>query len=686
MSVNRLSLEKSLYLLQHRSNPVDWYPWGEEAFATARADDRPVLLSVGYSSCHWCHVMAHECFENPEIASLQNRLFVSVKVDREERPDVDRVYMAALQALTGSGGWPMTLFLLPDGRPFFAGTYFPPQDRQGLPGFPRVLAAVAETYRARREEAAHLAGAVTRHLERQVSLDGPRADQLDEVALGEIAKRLVAGADRSHGGFGRAPKFPQAPLLEFLLCRAALDRDAPALEAVAFTLESMAVGGIQDQLEFGFHRYATDARWAVPHFEKMLYDQAQLISCYLHLYQLQGQPEALLTALRTADFALQRMQLPTGAFAASLDADTEGVEGATYLWEEHELRAAVAPDDVAALEQVVKVDPSAIVDGRFVLQGGQRWRDGPAPSGLDPSRDDRIRRQLLAVRRRRPQPVRDDKVIVAWNASMVAALSELAIVTGQGRYLDPAKRLGALLRRAQERSHGLPHLLDLDSGRLTASLEDLAQCALAGLWLHEATAQAGWFAWSLALARQADAELWDSRNALWYDTAGGASQLFGIRPLTVEDGAQRSGNSLMVEVCLRLHGLTLESMWLERAASALSAMRGRSEAMPEGMAGALMCARILDGGPLELAVVTAEGSAGDELVRSARQRHRPDLVIASGRVAEANRDDFAGPPLLRGRDTLAGRATAFVCRDFACLRPTADVQEMVRLLDGHGAA
>jgi len=686
MGVNRLGLEQSLYLRQHQSNPVDWRPWGEEAFATARAEDRPVLLSVGYSSCHWCHVMAEECFQNPEIAALQNRLFVSVKVDREERPDVDRVYMEALQALTGSGGWPMTIFLLPDGRPFFAGTYFPPEDRHGLPGFHRVLLAVAETYRSRRADAVRLAEEVRRRLERGVSFSEPQTGPLSEADLTGIAQRILGRIDPSHGGFGQAPKFPQAPLIEFLLCRAALDGDAAALQAAGLTLESMAAGGIQDQIEFGFHRYSTDARWAVPHFEKMLYDQAQLISCYLHLYQLQAQPDALTTALRTADFALGRMQLPTGAFAASLDADTVGVEGATYLWEEQELRGAVAPEDGWALDQVVRLDPGATVQGRFVLQAGQLWRHGPADPELDPAQEERIRRQLLAVRRRRPQPVRDDKAIVAWNASMVVALCELAIVTGERRYLDPALRLGALLRTALLPDGGLAHLLEGTSGRLPACLEDIAQCALAGLWLHEATAAAEWFGWSLNLARQADSQLWDSGRALWYDTGAGTESLLGVRPLTAEDGAQRSGNSLMVEVCLRLHGLTLDSFWLERARAALSALRTRTQAMPEAMGGALLCARILAGGPLEMAVATPDGATGGELVSCARQRHRPQLVVAVGSANEAGRADFVGPPLLRGRTSLEGRPTAFVCHDFTCLQPTADAQEMVRLLDGEGWA
>ena len=675
--MNRLAHEASLYLRQHQANPVDWYPWGEEAFARAREQDLPILLSVGYSSCHWCHVMAHECFENEQLAAVQNRLFVSIKVDREERPDVDRVYMEALQALTGSGGWPMTMFLLPDGRPFYGGTYFPAHDRAGLPGFGRVMASVAEVYRARHEEAVRVAADLSRALLPRPPA-APASEPLSAAALDRCATALVAAADPAHGGVGGGPKFPQAPLLEFLLTRFALAADEEALRTVHLTLRRMAEGGINDQLGGGFHRYSVDDRWGVPHFEKMLYDQAHLIACYLHLHLLQGEPGALRTARRTADFVLAELRLENGGFAASLDADTEAGEGATYAWTERELTDAAA-GDAPLLRQLVRLDPRAQVDGRFVLQSAAGWGE-PSTPGAPADQLDRLRARLLEARRRRPQPARDEKLVVAWNASTVAALSELGVATGESRYREAAEAGAHLLLDAAGGPRGrLPHLVGNPSGQLPAQLADLAHTALMALQLHEASGRELWFDWALELARQANQEMGDSAQGLWFDVAAGRDPLLPVRPMSLEDGAERCGSSLMAEVCLRLHALTGEPAWMERAEAALATLAPAAERVPQAMGGWLHTAQLYRAGMGELAVVIPGPPPPQlELVRAARRRHRPNLVVA---VGQWEGGQAVGPPLARDRAPLGDRPTAFVCRGFTCQLPTDDVEVMLGQLE-----
>jgi hypothetical protein len=682
--MNRLAGESSLYLRQHQDNPVEWYPWGEEAFAVARSEDKPILLSVGYSSCHWCHVMAHECFEDVELAALQNRLFVSIKVDREDRPDVDRVYMEALQALTGSGGWPMTIFLLPDGRPFFAGTYFPNVDQPGLPSFGRVMEAVEQSYRSRRQDveqmAAELATAL-RPARPSSQSAGPRSE-----LLAAASSSLVGSVDSVHGGFGGAPKFPQAPLLEFLLSRAALVDDQGALRAVDLTLSGMALGGIRDQLGGGFHRYSVDTSWAVPHFEKMLYDQAQLICLYLHLWQLGKRPEALATARSTADFVLSELALPEGGFAASLDADTSGGEGLTYVWEEAELRDA-AGEDAELLPRLFRLDPQARVDGGLVLQGGTAWgAPEGAGAGGETDVEARLRERLLELRRHRPQPTRDDKVVASWTALAVAALAELGLATGEARYLAAAERAGMMLRRLCADPDGrLRHVFEGGQAHFEATLDDLAATGLAALWLHQSTGDLAWFEWAVQLATDAETRHRDPEGLLWFDTAAGHDPLLAGRPMGVEDGALRSGGSLLIELCLRLSALTGESSWARRAEQVLDALSPAMERVPAAFGGLLLGRQLLEVGLVELAVLVpaADRTAHLPLLQRAHTRHRPNLAAAVGRVAATASKVEGGPPLVRDRWLLGRVPTAYVCRQFACRLPTIDAAEMERELDGY---
>ncbi|MDA8332423.1 MAG: thioredoxin domain-containing protein [Candidatus Dormibacteraeota bacterium] len=658
--MNRLSRESSLYLRQHQENPVDWYPWGEEAFAAARAEDKPVLLSVGYSTCHWCHVMAHESFSDPEVAELQNRLFVSIKVDREERPGVDRIYMEALLALTGSGGWPMTVFLLPDGRPYFAGTYFPPQDRGGLPAFRRVLLAAAAAYRDQRSDLEATARQLALSL--APSRAGGNGAPPSREDLAAASARVLAGWDPDHGGLRGAPKFPQAPLLGFLQARWALRGDEAAGRAVGLTLRRMAEGGIHDQLGGGFHRYSVDGRWGVPHFEKMLYDQAQLIPLYLHHWQLQGDEGALGVAVQTAEFIVSGLGLPSGGFAAALDADSAGREGLTYLWTREQLESAAGK----GWREFWRLDPGARVDGDFVLQAALPWGHLP-PEAAE------VRSRLLTARAERPQPQRDDKVVVAWNAQAASALAELGLLLSDDRFLSAALRCALLLwQSARDPEGGLTHLLYGSSSRHPATLEDRAALGLCGLWMHELTGDGSWVERALELAEVAE-RLHRDGQGLWHETAAGADPLLPARPTVVDDGATRSGISQMVSLCWRLWQLTGEASWSELADAAWSRLGRGATGQPLAFGGLLADLEVMNVGATQLAIAAAPGEHV-ELLHQARSHFLPALVVAVGTGAEL------GPPLAAGRPALDGMPTAYVCRDFTCRMPTTVANELVEQL------
>jgi hypothetical protein len=690
--VNHLAEETSPYLRQHRDNPVDWYPWGEPAFRRARDEDRPILLSVGYSACHWCHVMAHESFEDPGVAELQNRLFVNIKVDREERPDVDRVYMDALQAMTGGGGWPMTVFLLPDGRPFFAGTYFPPQDRQGLPGFSRVMESLAAAYRDRRPELVAKADQLSQALSPVPLISpGPTGEGMSQV-LATAEKRLVQSADPEYGGFGEAPKFPQCAALDFLLTREALNQSAAAGEVVRRALLAMAAGGIRDQLGEGFHRYSVDRRWAVPHFEKMLYDNAQLVRLYQRSWRAHGDPWHLDLARRTADFLIDQMELPQGGFAASLDADTEEGEGAFYAWTQEQLISVLGPERLELAERLFGGPGEARTEqGGTVLRGGL----DPQPPGAELSREEAELRaaresmvqQLGQARSLRPAPHRDDKLIVGWNALAISALTELALAADQPRYLDVALRCAEAILTSASADGQLRHLFDGSSARFTATLDDLAGMGLAALALHEATGDASWFDLAVDLALRIETEYRDPLGPGWFDTPQDHDPNLKARPRSLEDGAQPSGVSLMTELCLRLHALTGEGSWRVRAVAVLEAMASAVERFPAAFGALLSAMAILDSEQIEVALVAADRERSHwPLLRRARSDLRPQVVVGVGRVRAGHTEAELGPPLVLSRPLLAGVPTAYVCRDFACRIPVTDGPGLDRELSGAGIA
>ena len=612
--MNRLAQETSPYLLQHAANPVDWYPWGEEALARARAEDRPVLLSIGYAACHWCHVMERESFEDALTARVMNDSFVCVKVDREERPDVDSVYMDAVVALTGSGGWPMTVFLTPEGEPFFGGTYFPPEPRHGLPAFKQVLLAVAEAWRDKRDELHRSSANLVEHL-RSASLLEPSPDPLDATILDRAQENLGALFDPVWGGFGRAPKFPPAPVLEFLLRRG-------EQEMTRRTLDAMAAGGMHDLVGGGFHRYSVDTKWLVPHFEKMLYDNALLASVYLHAAKRLGDERYREVADRTLDYALRELALDGGGFASAQDADTDGVEGLTFTW---------APGEGAPEELFEEFE-----HGRFVLRGAL---------------DDDTRARLLAIREARPQPLRDDKAIASWNGLMLAALA-------QGGRVEPATRLAEFLLGPLSGPDGRLHRTWRDGvAKGTGYLEDYADVAYGLMELHVAGGDPRFLREAHRLALLAVDLFADDERGGFFQAPAGGEQLVA-RKKEFDDHPTPSGNAMLAYVLLRLARIWGDDALEQRGVSALRVVRDALGRAPASFGWMLVALDQHLAPHRELAI------AG-----------HPDAPVAREHVAAAAPTDVVafGPaddiPLLAGRTEVDGKTAVYVCERFACALP-----------------
>jgi len=671
---NRLAHSTSPYLLQHRDNPVDWWEWGDEAFAEARRRDVPVLLSVGYAACHWCHVMAHESFEDDGTAAYMNDHFVCIKVDREERPDVDAVYMTATQAMTGQGGWPMTCVLTPDAEPFFCGTYFPDTPRHGMPSFRQVLEALVGAWRQRREEVQRIGAEVAGHLRAQRTL---AADQMpSEEDLAAAVRKLRTDFDERRGGFGGAPKFPPSMVLELLLRHAVRTGDAEALEMVEVTCDAMARGGMYDQLAGGFARYAVDADWVVPHFEKMLYDNALLLRAYLHWWRQTGAPLGERVARETADFLIAELGTPEGGFASALDADSEGVEGKFYVWTPAELVEALGEEDGAWAAEVFTVTRAGTFEhGSSTLQ---RLRD---PSDLD--RLARVRHRLLEVRAKRVRPQRDDKVVAAWNGLAIAALAECGILLGQPAYLDAATTCGELLWRLHVGDDAELARVSRDGevGRHAGVLEDYACVAEGFLALLAATGDPVWWQRAELLLERVLTHFPDGRGG-FFDTSDTAEQLLQ-RPQDPTDNATPSGQSAAAGALLSYAAASGSGRHREAAESALSAGKQLASTAPRFAGWALAVAEAAHAGPLEIAVVGVPGDAARiELTRTALASPSPGTVVVPGAPGSA------AVPLLRERPLVDGSATAYVCRGFVCERPLTEPRELKRLVgpaDGRGA-
>ena len=682
--MNRLAGASSPYLRQHADNPVDWYEWGDEAWERARAEDKPVFLSVGYASCHWCHVMAHESFEDDATAALLNEHFVPIKVDREERPDVDAVYMSAVQALTGRGGWPMSVFCAPDGRPFHGGTYWPPESRHGMPGFPDVLRSIAQLWEGERDRVDRAGDALLDHLRRLTSARAEAAGAVDLDALvRDAARGAVAAWDRELGGFGHAPKFPQAMTIDFLLAHHVRTGDADALAAAAATLRAMSQGGIYDHVAGGFARYSVDEVWLVPHFEKMLYDNALLLRAYVHAWQVTGDARFRRIAIETSDYLLREMRSPEGAFWSATDADSEGVEGRFFVWSDEEFREVVS---------ATGEDPQPWVEFFGVTPGGNfadpHHPELPAANVLsepvardesDAAFDERFRRVRGALYERREQRVHpglDDKVLTSWNALALGALAEAGAVLGVPAYVAAASRCARFLRDRLVVDGALQHVWTSAHGAsVGAFAEDVAFLAQALLVLYEADHDVAWVAWARRLVDDADARFADGETGTYFTSASDAEALVA-RPKETWDGATPSPSSALADARLRLHGLTGEHAHAAAAERTIAAFAGDARRAPTGFGQILTAAERLLGSPLELAIVGSPAEASP-LVSVYRERWRPGAVLAVG-----GPDDATAVPLLADRPRLDGHPTAYVCRNFACERPVTGPEELRGLLDG----
>jgi uncharacterized protein len=661
---NRLAQETSPYLLQHRDNPVDWYPWGPEALARAREMDRPILLSVGYSACHWCHVMERESFEDSEIAAYMNEHFVNVKVDREERPDVDALYMEAVQAMTGRGGWPMTVFCDSEGVPFYGGTYFPPEESRGMPGFRMVMEAVVEAFVNRRDELRARAPETRLRLG-AIGRVEPAAETPDGELLEVAVARLREAADMERGGFGGAPKFPPASVLELLLARS-------ESEAVERTLDAMMAGGIYDQLGGGFARYSVDANWLVPHFEKMLYDNALLARAYLHGWQALGHERYRRVCEETLDWMLHEMRGPEGGFFSALDADSEGEEGRFYVWTPEEIRTVLGQGADAAIE-FYGVSESGNFEGRNVLHraGGA---EAPEPDGLD-----RTRRELYEARAQRQRPGLDDKRLASWNALAMAALAEAGAVLRRTDYLDAARAVAEfLLGSLRDREGRLLRTFKDGEGRLNAYLEDHAFLLEALLTLYESSFEPRWFEQAQTLADTMIARFGDPERGGFYSTSDDHEALIARRK-EVGDHPIPSGNSAAALGLLRLAALTGDRSYEGQAIGVLRLFGRAASRQPDAFAHLLRALDFHLSPTKEVALIAPAQANGlteplTELAETVRRRHRPHLVLAGGPEGAAT------PPLLRARTALDGRPAAYVCEAFACQAPVTDPQQLAERL------
>jgi hypothetical protein len=658
---NQLAGESSRYLQQHADNPVAWYPWGEEAFEKARREDKPIFLSIGYSACHWCHVMAHESFEDEETARLLNEHFVSIKVDREERPDLDRIYMSAVQALTGGGGWPMSVFVTPKGEPFYGGTYFPKEPRYGMPSFKQVLTAVAEAWENRREELLGSADQVTEALQRREGVGG-EAEVLHPETLDVAVRALRQQFDSVEGGWGGAPKFPQPMILEFLLRYYRTTEDARTLAMVSQTLDKMARGGIYDQLGGGFHRYSVDDHWLVPHFEKMLYDNALLTRAYLHAWQLTGEPLFRAVVEETLDYILREMTSPEGGFYATQDADTEGEEGKFYVWTPQEIREVLGEEAERFMEHYGVTEVGNFEERNILtFEGSFEEREALADA----------RRKLFEAREERVQPGRDEKVLVSWNGLMLTAFAEAARALEREDYRQAAERNADFLLEELRTPEGrLWHVWKEGEAKVPGFLDDYTHLIQGLLALYQTTFAPRYYSAAHELLQEVLAHF--DAGTGFYDTADDAEDLI-VRPKELQDNAVPSGNAMAVTVLLELAHFGADPRYADLARASLRSVQTMLARYPLGFGQWLVA---LDAALARHRDVAVAGDLGDEalwtLVEVARRGYRPHRVVAAG--------PGNVPPLLAGRETISGEPAAYVCIGESCRAPVTEPGALQALL------
>jgi uncharacterized protein YyaL (SSP411 family) len=679
MSPNRLADETSPYLLQHANNPVDWYPWGPEALERATREDRPILLSIGYAACHWCHVMEHESFEDETTARVMNEHFVNIKVDREERPDLDSIYMQAVQAMTGHGGWPMTMFLTPAGEPFYGGTYFPPDDRHGMPSFKRVLESVAGAYQNKKGSVAQTAAAI-RELYAHAGAPGASTGVLSATTLERAYRSLVGQFDVTNGGFGGAPKFPQAMAMDFLLRHARRTETDFAQEMVERTFRKMMRGGIYDQVGGGFHRYAVDAVWLVPHFEKMLYDNALLARLGVHLWQATRDPEVRLVTEETIDWVAREMTSPSGGFYSTLDADSEGHEGKFYVWDEAELDRLLGAD-AKLVKSYYGVTPGGNFEGKNILHVPNEpmvvaRRAGVSEEALQETIA-RARRTLYEARAKRVWPGRDEKILAGWNGLMLRAVCAAARAFGRADYRAMAIANGEFLLREMVKDGRVMRSHKDGVTRIPGYLEDHAAVALGFLALYELTFDRRWLDEAHRLSAVTCELFWDDDARAFYDTAKDHERLIA-RPRDVTDNAVPAGNSLVTELLLHLGDVLNDEDVRQRARWVLETLAEPMARHGTAFGHLLGAADMAVNGAIEVALVGDPASPDfRELDAAIAMQYVPSLVLAGGPPEEAR-----GIALLEGRPTVGGRTTGYVCRQYACDAPTVDAGELAAQLAG----
>jgi len=677
---NHLINETSPYLLQHAHNPVDWYPWGEEAFTKAKQENKPVLLSIGYSACHWCHVMAHESFEDEEIAKLMNDNFVNIKVDREERPDLDQIYMSAVQMMTHHGGWPMTVFLTPDGVPYYGGTYFPPLDRHNMPGFPRVLISVAEAYRDRPDDIAQTSQSILQELRRLSAKSGA-----EEPISGELLMAAHVGILRSYdstnGGFGGAPKFPPAMTLEFLLRTFVRTGNKEALEIVSHTCRKMANGGIYDQIGGGFHRYATDAIWLVPHFEKMLYDNALLSRLYLHHYQVTKDELSKRTVEGILDYVLREMTDKSGGFYSTQDADSEGHEGKFFVWQMAEIRRVLDTRDVELFCAYYNITEAGNFEGKNIPNVTRSLEEVASAFKITPEELteslEQSRRKLFELRETRVKPDRDEKILTAWNGLMLASFAEAAVVLKRSDYAETARSSAQFILANLLRDGLLLRTYKDGIAKFNAYLEDYAFLSEGLLTLYETTGETRWLEESVSLTDQMISEFWDDNNGGFYFTGKSHEDLI-VRSKDYFDNATPSGNSVAAMLLLRLGVILGNDRYRNLAVAVLGESAETAQRFPTGFGYALAALDFHLSSPKELAIIGVDKASLDHFIEAVWSSYIPNKVVAA-HLTQAVAPSFA-VPLLENRTAIDSQTTAYVCENYTCQTPVTNSSDLGKQL------
>jgi len=682
MKANSLIHETSPYLLQHAHNPVEWHPWGEKAFEKARKENKPVLLSIGYSACHWCHVMEEESFKNEAIAALMNDHFVNIKVDREERPDLDEIYMNAVQMLTGRGGWPMTVFLTPEGKPFHGGTYFPPEDRYGVPGFPKVLKAVAHAYRERPEDVEKNVGQILDALNRLGSFRGSQRSFSRDV-IAKSAEQISQSYDSNHGGLGRAPKFPNAGVFELFLRHYRNSKDRHYLEMVTHTLTKMAEGGIYDHLGGGFHRYSVDEKWLVPHFEKMLYDNAQLTRIYAQVFCLTQEPLFKSVVEETLEYLLREMFHPEGGFYSTQDADSEGVEGKFFIWSSGEIMQFLGEEVGELFCRIYDVGDFGNFEGKNILHPILAWEQAAKLFKKDLQEIRRTiagaKARLFREREKRVKPFRDEKILTSWNGLMLSGLAEASKISDNPRYLEAAAKTVGFIFTKMMRDEFLLHSYKNSQAKIHGYLDDYAFLATGLLDLYEVTLDRSNLDRSIQLAETMIREFWDGTDGAFFFTGASHEKLIS-RTKPVFDSSIPSGNSVATHLLLRLYHYTEKEDYLIKAEKVLRLYHDAMEQQPFGFAQMLSALDLYLEKPKEIVLVRKKGDPVEQhLLKKIHSLYLPNKTL---QAMDPGEPLARVSPLLEGKTQLNGKATVYVCHNFTCSLPATEWNDLKQLLEG----